>query len=593
MRRERITRFDAFLAVVVVLVVSGPMLLTRSGFGPDFTNALWLVWVAGKALVQSGHPTFFVNTTTLGVFYPLFAFYGGPLYAYTGAISELFGGHAEIAFTCVTVLAMLGVYGSILWLGREFGVRGPAAHAPALAALTSAYYVTDLYGRGDWTEFMVISSLAPLVASGVHLVRVDTWRTFPMGVFIASTILFTAGHNITLLWGTAIGLVTLLVMWLAQGAPFGLPYRRLAMLGGLGLVGSLINAWYLLPDVAYATKVAIGHSAPSASSLWEHTREFNLPRVVLDPLRRVPGGSSTPALYVQAPDWFIAWGLVAAVLLLWRGALSSSIRRSWVVAIVVLVLLMGMLLVKPVWQFVAYPFNEIQNPYRLSSFIFYAVAGLVLVGALALQDIAARAGPLRVLRGLRVALVAAIGVSIALCLWQLWVPNTLLPTSYRNRSDALASANAMPKSWYAVGDYGDWQARSVAVPNNRVLILPPRAVQGDRFDAWMNVPAGPQPIQTNIAGGSYLVHVDGMRLVGRNGEDLAILKRVNGGSGPVHVVVETTHTAVVELGRLLSGVALLLALAAMAYVAVRNSRSGARPRVSFGASKRPSPVGRH
>ncbi|HEY3759003.1 MAG TPA: hypothetical protein VGL37_04535 [Solirubrobacteraceae bacterium] len=230
------------------------MLLTRSGFGEDFTNSLWLVWVAGRALTAAGHPGLFLNTTTLGVFYPLFAFYGGPLYAYTGAMSELFGGHAEIAFIGATMLAMLGVYGGILWLGREFGLRGLTAHAPALTVLTSAYYVTNLYGRGDWTEFMVTSSLAPLAASGVHLVRTRTeaWRPLPMAIFVASVMLLTAGHNITLLWGTTIGVGALLITWIALGAP-RLPYRRLVMLGGLGLAGATINAWFLLPDIAYAS----------------------------------------------------------------------------------------------------------------------------------------------------------------------------------------------------------------------------------------------------------------------------------------------------------------------------------------------------
>jgi hypothetical protein len=183
-------------------------------------------------------------------------------------------------------------------------------------------------------------------------------------------------------------------------------------------------------------------------------------------------------------------------------------------------------------------------------------------------------------------------VSLALCLWQLWVPNTLFATSYKNRADALVSANVMPASWYAVGDYGDWQVRLAAVPNNRVLFLPPSAVQGDRFDAWMNVPPGPQPIQTNIAGGSYLVRIDGLLLVGRNAEDLAVVKRVNGGSGPVHVVVETTHTAAVEVGRVLSGVALLITLAALARAGVRTRGARRRPGVPLGMSSRPRVIRR-
>ena len=95
-----------------MLIVSGPLLLTRSGFAYDFTNSLWMVWVAGKMLLQAGHPEFFLDAKTLGVFYPLFAFYGGPLYMATGALSALLGGHAEIAFVAVTMLGIAGVYGA-------------------------------------------------------------------------------------------------------------------------------------------------------------------------------------------------------------------------------------------------------------------------------------------------------------------------------------------------------------------------------------------------------------------------------------------------------------------------------------------------
>jgi hypothetical protein len=579
MRGARITRIDALLAAAAVLTVSGPLLFTRSGFGEDFTNSLWMVWVAGKALAQAGHPGFFINTTTLGVFYPLFAFYGGPLYMYTGAISELFGGHAEIAFLGATMLAMLGVYGGILYLGREFGLRGLAAHAPPLVALTCAYYMTNLYGRGDWTEFMITSSLAPLAASGVHLVRADHWRPLPMAIFVASVALLTGGHNITLLWGTTIGAGVLLLMWLAQGAPRRLPYRRLAMLGGLGLGGVLINAWFLLPDIAYAAKVAVAHSEATSTSIWTKTKGFNLPGVVLDPLRRVPSESTTPALYVQAPDWFIAWGLAATVLLLWRGAVTDTLRRVWLGTMLVLVLLLGMILIKPFWGFVEYPFNEIQFPYRIGSYLFYATAGLVLVAALALQRVAAHGGPRRTVKALWIALVGATAISVALCLWQLWVPNTLFGGSYKNRSAALASATALPSSWYAINDYSDWQATIVVAPKGRLLLIPPSAVQGDRFDAWMNVPSGPAPIQTNIAGGSYLVHIGGLRLVGRNSEDLAVVKRVNSGSGPVHVTVETTHSTVIELGRIISRLALLIILATLVHAGVRQRAARRRLRV--------------
>jgi hypothetical protein len=563
---------DVLLTAAAVLMVSGPLLFTHSGLALDFTNSLWMVWVAGKMLAEVGHPEFFVDTTTLGVFYPLFAFYGGPLFMVAGAISELLGGHAVIAFVGVTVLAIIGVYVGMLWLGREFGLRGLVAHAPALTVLTSAYFITNLYGRGAWTEFMVTSAIAPLLASGVHLVRAQVWRPLPVAIFAVSTALFTGGHNITLLWGTTLTLGALLILWLALGASRQLPYQRLAMLGGLACASALVNAWFLLPDVAYAGRVEIARNLPPVSEqLWSYTKGFNLPGILLDPLRRVPHESTTPGLYVQVPDWFIAWSVLAAVLLLGCRAVAGTLRRIWIGALIALALLLGMIMVKAFWQFVGYPFAEIQFPYRLGTYVYYATAGLVLVAALGLQRVAASGEVRRAVAGLRIALGAVVGVSVALCLWQQWVPNTLFPQSYRNRYAALASPNAVPTTWYDTESYRDRQAPVVSVPKGRVLVVDPAAVHGDRFAAWMNVPPGPAPIQTNFVAGAYLMHIGGLRLLGSNPEGL-VVGRLHGGSGPVYVVLETTHSAVIELGRVLSIVGILAVLAILLVVGARTRR---------------------
>ncbi len=583
MQAARVTRVDGLLALAAAIVVSAPMLLTRSGFADDFTNSMWMVLAAGRGFVQAGHPSFFVNTATLGVFYPLFAFYGGPLYTYTGVASELLGGNAEVVFIAATMFAIFALYGSILWLGREFGLCGLAAHAPALTVITSAYYITDLYGRGAWTEFMVTAAFGPLVASGVHLVRAAKWRMLPIATFVSSVVLLTAGHNITLLWGPTLGVLALVIVWLALGAPRRLPYRRLALLAGLGLVGVLINAWFLLPDLAFASKVAAAHNGRTTTSLWTTMKEFNSPSTLLYPLRRVPRESTTPALFVQAPVWFMVWGCLATGLLIWRPSVGGALRRIWLSSIVMVALLLGMIMLKPFWQLVHYPFSAIEMPYRLGSYLYYATAGLVLLAALALERVAVRGGPQRALTCLRVALLGAVAVSVALCMWQIWVPETRSGGSYANRGDALASANAMPKSWYSVDDYSDWQAKTVPVPDNRTLLIPPSEVRGDRFDEWMNVPPGPQPIQTNIIGGSYLVHIGGLRLVGRNSEDFAIVKRIGGGNGPVRVVVETTVGVAVEAGRILSRVGLLMMLAVLGYAELKASRSGGRLRARVGA----------
>jgi hypothetical protein len=563
-------RWDLVAGAVAVVLVAAPMLFTSSGFAVDFTNHLWLTWAAGKMLVESGHPSYFLNTSELGVFYPWFAFYGGSLYMIVGGISELTGGHPILAYVGVTTLVIAGSYGGMVWLGREFGLRGWVSHAPALVVVTSAYYITNLYGRGAWTEFIATAAIAPLLASGVHLVRAPRWRPWPILVFVASTVIFTGSHNITLLWGSTVAVIAAVTLWLALGGPRRMPFRRLAMLAGLGVASVLVNAWYLVPDIAYAGDVrAHAYALAVAGASF-----FDTPGVLLDPLRMVPHESTTPALYVQVPVWFMVWGLVAGALLLWRGRSGDRLGRVWIGVIVLIGVLLGMIMLTPLWSVLPFPFDEIQYPYRLGSYVYYAVGGLVLVGALALQRAAAagRAGP--TVGRLRVGLAGVCAVSIGLCVWQQWVPNTLFPQwSYTNRKEALVSVHTPPRTWYDPGSYNDNSTPVVHVPAGRSLNIPPNEIHGDRFAAWMRVPPGTQPIQTNIVGGGYLVHMSGLTRIGRNPYGYAVVRRERAGSGPVHVVVQTATSPALVLAWALSIAACLAILAVLAWACAQSVRA--------------------
>jgi hypothetical protein len=565
---------DVLLTGAAVVLVAAPILFTDSGFALDFTNHLWLSWIAGKSLAATGHPSYFLNAPGLGVFYPLFAFYGGTLYTVTGALSELLGGNAVLAYIGVTLLAIAGCYGGMLWLGRQLGLRGPIAHVPALVVVTSAYYITNLYGRGAWPELVAVSAIAPLLASALHLVRARTWRPWPVLVFVVAAVLFTGSHNITLVWGSTVALLALVVTWLALGAPRRLPYRRLSMVAGLGGVCALVNSWFLLPDIVYQGYVKAYYASHFS---WAVSGFFDTPGILLDPLRAVPEQSTRPALFMQAPDLFLVWGLAAGGMLLAAKVSGHyGLRRVWVGAVTLVALLLGAMMLKPVWSIVPYPFIDIQFPYRLDSYLAYGVAGLVLVGALALQH-EAKGRKRRLVTVLRLALVASVAIGLGLCVWQQWVPSTRSPKSIADRSEALAAQNVAPLSWYDEGTYRDARSPVVTAAPNRTLLIKPSQVRGDRFEAWMSVPPGPAPIQTDIGGGDYLVHISGLEWIGRDELGYAVVRRVNGGSGPVRVVLETAHSFTLELGRILSIVAIVAIACIVVGTAVRgHGRGGGR-----------------
>ena len=156
-----------------MLLVGLPALLSRNGFSLDFTNHLWLVWVQDHAISAQGHPTFFLHTAQQsgGVFDPFFMFYGGTLYAVTGALSALLGHSPRVAYVISILLGVAASYGGLLWLARQLGARTWMAHAPAVAFVGGAYYVTNLYGRGAWPEFVATAAIPLLVASGLSVAR--------------------------------------------------------------------------------------------------------------------------------------------------------------------------------------------------------------------------------------------------------------------------------------------------------------------------------------------------------------------------------------------------------------------------------------
>jgi len=579
-------------ALAIVVVVAAPMLFTNSGFAVDFTNHLWLTWVAGHLLVQAGHPTYFLNAKSVGVFYPWFAFYGGTLYMIVGGISELLGGHPVLAYVGITTLAIAASYLGVVSIGRQLGLCGWMSHAPALTVVTSAYYITNLYGRGAWTEFMATAAIPPLVASGASLARAPRWRPGVILVFLASIVIFSGSHNITLLWGTTVGVLAVAILWLAIGRGRPLPIRRLGALAALASIGVLVNSWYLVPDVGYASDISAHTFARSVAG----ASFFDAPGVLFNPLRSVPSESTTPALYVQIPVWFLAWSVIAGVVVLWRRPAKRDLRRAWLGTAILLCGLLGMLMITPLWSVMPFPFNEIQYPYRLGSYICYAIAGLVLVAALALQRMPAQmkspatrrrsrqSNEAQAARLLRACLAAVCAISLGLCIWQEWVPNTLFTTpsgemwSYGDRGEALAGIDETPRTWYDPGSYTDNAAPIVKVPLGRSLDFDPAQVKSDELSAWVQAPAGLAPIQTNIAGGSYLVHISGLRLLGRNREGYAVVRRETNGSGRVHVVLGTTRSLALYSGWILSVVAcaailLILVWSGARAVRVRRARA--------------------
>ena len=570
---------DVAIATLAVLLIASPLLFTSDGFAPDFINAIWLADYQQHVIAAHLHPTLFLQTQQ-GVFSPEFAFFGGTLFALTGALAVVLGGSTILAFEVVTVAAIAAAYGGFFWLARQLGVKGLLAHAPAIVFVTSAYYISDLYGRGAWEEFIAVSMLPLVLAASLRLVR-GRLSVGPVACLVAASAVFSGSHNITLLWSSTLAVLALVVYWLLSGRSRDLPWRRMLAVAGLIALGVGLNGWFLLPDISYAHDTIVS----SERVAWSVTAFFNTFGVIFDPLRMVPSESGTPALYVQAPVLALVWGLLAAPLS-WRyRRLRAGVATALIVLAGVLVLIMS----SDAWSLLPTPFQLTQFAYRLQTYVTLACAGLVLVGALALTRRAQSARATRSDRPLALGLGLVVAFSLALCAWQLWVPNTqgfrksqTEPYFWKFSSNRAAILRApptlLPQSWYAENQFED---RSLPVlATTAQFTFDPTQVQDNRLAGSVLFPAGLQPFATNIAGGPYLVHVGGgVRVVGRTEEGNLVLQRTTDGSQPVPVELRAQLSAPVVLGRIMTAVsaALLLALALTAAVRRRRRRSAAHP----------------
>ncbi|MCW2982596.1 MAG: 6-pyruvoyl-tetrahydropterin synthase related domain rane protein, partial [Conexibacter sp.] len=369
-------------AAAAVLLITSPIWLTKRGFGPDWSNGLWLTWHQGIAIRNSGLPSLYLLADTRGLFEPFFAFYGGPLYGSIGAVSALLGNRPEVAFVAANIVAVAGAYGGMVWLGREIGGSRLARHAGAVVFVTCPYYLTDLYARGAFAEFVALSSIPLALAAGLSLLR-GPWRARSVIGFAVALVVLSGSHNLTLVWGTVLLLIIGAAAYAVLPVADRPPLLRLVALVALAAVAVGINSWAFIFNALYNKDVLIG-SGPGGTD-WHVTAAFNAPKALLDPFRQQVTGSGTPGLSVAAPVWALLWsGLV-----LWRGAdrlreAPPVLRRLGLVLAGGLAFIFVTIIWPWPWTWMPDPLNRVQFPYRLNGYLAILAAMTVpLVSRLA------------------------------------------------------------------------------------------------------------------------------------------------------------------------------------------------------------------
>jgi hypothetical protein len=561
----------------LLVLLTWTMLTDAAHLINDFPSDSWLMQHQAASLRESHVPSLSL-TANAAAFYPAFAFYGGTLFVFGGAIT-LLTGSADAAQIIMYLLALASAYGGWLWLARLAGLRSWPSHAPAILYVTAAYTVTNINVRQDLAEIVATSAIPPLVASALSVLRAERLRAGPAGALAASTIAFGGSHNLTLLWGTTI----LAIAGLAVAAGVPQARRQVSRHGALRVLAVVapalaVNGWYLLPDLAYHSDTVIAQRIGE----WKELLRGSHPEVGVKSLFALGRSSAIPGVGLVLTLPVLAMGWVAAVALTAR----AQWHGTWVRILAVLALLTTGVLVMvahPRWLLaLPDPWLMIQFSFRLMTFAVFGICGAV-IAALVLVN----RGGYRWLTGLLLPILMISVIEAA-------VQRQEAP---RSKSTLIAEIDRYVP--FNAGDFAGMELdqRSPGA-SSRTLILVRADVRRGQMVRDLRASPG-DLIYTNLMTPARMLEVEGARIVGRwPGPPAAtgwqtrwgLVLQIDGDAvpGKAHIEIRQARSSPIVAGRIISLFG-LLGLAMNAVVMVRAARRRRRVSVSAGWHSRVLP----
>ncbi len=485
-------------ALIVVAAASWPLVFANATFNKDWLDHLWYMWHQSLAIRERGTPSLYLNYSG-GIFYPLYAFYAGTLYALVGTLSLILGDAPLATYVLSYLLGFCAAYGGWYWIARSFGVRGWLTHMPGLVFITSASYLTTIYALGDWPEFLAVSVMPLMIASGLSVLRDSRFRFGPAIALSASSVVFIGSHLLTLIWGaTILGIVAVALLACVPGIRHSVTRAGVLRLVALVTPAAMLSAWFLVPTAVYESHALIAHTYPHFRMLLRQTL-FIVAAHNLFSLSRAPSPGSIVSL--SLPVLAVAWVLVGVVMLARTGRRDTWMRVLLVVgaATVVLAVIMahaGLILALPRM------YAMLQFSFRLESFVLLGISGaLVAVLVMAQTD------RLWLRRWTwLLAPIAAVSVFGA-------AEQAANHPRGEPRSAALASYLVPPPERFGQFDYLYRGLPSYEEPLPSVEFPLSTVVTKGHASATVRVPSD-RLVASNIRGGPDVVNVEGAKIVG-------------------------------------------------------------------------------
>jgi hypothetical protein len=561
--REQVVRAAAEMggALLVVAAASWPLVFSSSTFNNDWLNHLWYMWHQSIAIREHHLPSLFLDYSQ-GVLYPIYAFYGGTLYALVGGLSLLLGNIPLQTYILTYLLGFFAAYGGWYWTARTFGVRGWTAHIPGLVFVTSASYLTTIYALGDWPEFIAVSMMPLMIAATISLLRNPRLHLGSAVALTLSSVVFFGSHLLTVIWGSTIFvLVAGAILLFAPGVRSEVTKARVLRVTLLVLPALLVSAWFLWPTIAYESHTLIAYAYPHARALLRQTL-FTVAAHNLFSFSRSPSPGSIVSL--SLPILAIAWVLPSLAILARRGIGGTSMRVVLVIAGATTVLLVvmahaGLILALPRM------YAALQFSFRLESFVLLGISGAIVSVLVMAKDAGSHMRRWTWL----LAPIAAVSVIGAL-------EQTADHPHGKARSSALASYLSPPPERFGQFDYLDYRLAQHELPARTerqlpLMLFPVSSIVSDGSASQVIEAPPSRLVATNIRGGPDLVAVRGARIVGLDEQNDDVLEVANRGTATVSVG-PADHLPIVA-GRLLSLLALSVLLAQLGWLAARALRA--------------------
>jgi hypothetical protein len=498
--------------VLLIGVLSWPVVFSKATFNGDWMGQVWFLWQQSLAIRADHVPSLFLNYP-YGVFYPHFAFYGGTLYALTGTLSLALGNAPIETYDLTYLFGFAAAYGGWYWLSRSCGLGRWRAQVPGLVFVTSSYYLTEIYARGDWPEFVGISMVPLMVAAGVSVLRGDRLRAWPALALTVSSVFFFGSHSLTIVWGsTMIVLVALALVVCVPRARQEITRAGAIRVTSMVVPAALLSAWFLLPAAAYQSSTLIATEFPHWAALLRAT-QYLVSTGHLFTLSRASASTPGAAFALSLPILVIAWVLVSLAIFLRRGLRGTWIRVLLICSalttfLIVLMTHAGMILALP------RAYATLQFSYRLESYVLLALSGTVLAAL-----VLARGRD----RGARLstwALVPVLVVSVVGAIQQ--------ADAYPVGGERYATLTALyhtPGAGEVLSDYVDVHLRGLTDPNGRPteVHFNPAAVHDNHTTKVVHLAPG-QLVYSNLQGPPSLVRITGAKIAGINNEGYDVLE---------------------------------------------------------------------